>query len=180
MPKKLDPERYWPQVSTICFQDRVVSFEFWRSSFSDVNHPSHICTVEQSLMMLSTTDILWLLGAKEFFALWPHIRNSKTSSRTSIVMGRRLLDGLWSNLTTGNIFAPYRELRKPLSKNVRTTYDLIFQHTRITAYDIAKKSKRHYPSVHADVQFLISVGLVVSAYGERNGRRVKWLMATSD
>jgi hypothetical protein len=177
MGKNLKRKTKWNAISRTCFQDRVVSFDFWLHSLSNSAHPAHSSTLEKTVLALHPLDVAHLLGKSTFQRLWPTLRAEGVSKRTPFIYNLKFYDLIWSELMTGNVFAPYRPLDKPLSKGLRSTYREIFSSTKSTAYAIAKKTKRPYAAVHSNVDFLIACGLVGASFGLHEGRRVKWLYA---
>lgn len=126
----------------------------------------------QSLLHMSNTNFIGLVGSQLFIDCYPDWRDLMTDDGQRSVIKKCTLDSLWSQRVCGTAYMkhPTREWFS-LTKKQKETFFCISDSGYESIYKVAKRMARHYMRVHGDVRRLIEPGLIQAREKTINGRR---------
>ena len=171
-------EILWQQISRTCFQDRLMPYAYWVDAIKERTHPEHKKVLNRSVAFFSSHQLIAMLGEKVFIETWRVIRDDVDTTQDTTRQGKVILDGVWRLLVTGFAFGGKAfHILKPLSRQLKATYEEIAHATNKNIYQVARDMNRRYSRVFADIHQLRDLNLVKTSPSVRAGKKVTLLNA---
>lgn len=171
-------EILWRKISRPCFQDRLMPYVYWVNAIEDRKHPEHKKILNRSISFFTSRQFIKMLDEKKFIASWSWIREDVDPKHDMTRQGRVILDGVWAILVTGFAFSHKAfHIKKPLSRQLKSTYVDIASRANKNIYQVARDMDRPYNRVYADVYRLRDLELIKTSPSVYGGKKVTLLSA---
>lgn len=124
--------------------------------------------VRQSVNQMRASDLVVLMGKKEFIQSWPSMRDGNVFNENK----KTILDAAWGFYIAGDASFPVNECVIKFHPKKRETLRTIVRSAgNQSIYSIAKLAGRNPRRVYDDVHDFVDHGLVVLDSGLSNGRK---------
>ena len=155
----------WPRAKKMAFWDQGhLEFKNWHADFK--NKKSNV--IEASVNFMRASDLIGLIGQKDFIETWPSISQHKQLNPIK----RTILDAAWGVNTIGD---PTVKIDLRLSrfhaKKCHTLKIIAESEGDESIYEIAKRMGRNYRRVFDDIKDFESKNLIRLIEKKRKGRR---------
>ena len=163
--KKIENHQDWEKAKVMAFWDQgKLTYRNWLKDFKAKKHN----TLTQSVNYMRPSDLIGLLGQKEFIKSWPVIRGSEVFNENKKV----ILDAAWSFFMVGDVSFPVNTYVASFHPKKRETLRAIVQSSgNNSIYAIAKSTGRNSRRVYDDVHDFADKGIVVLGESLRDGRK---------
>jgi hypothetical protein len=153
-------------------------YAYWVDAIKDRTHPEHKKVLNRSVAFFSSHQLIALLGEKVFIETWRAIRDDVDRKENTTRQAQVILDGVWRFLVTGFAFGGRAfHIQKPLSRQLKATYEEIANSTNKNIYQVARDMNRPYSRVFVDIHRLRDLNLVKTSLSVRAGKKVTLLNA---
>lgn len=131
----------------------------------------HRKTFRQSFLYLPMRWLLHEIGEDRFVKIWPDIRIEFSADSLEEKTAMDAWDAVWGMAAAGDSQYPVLRDVAALSGKRREILRLIVCNPGISAYAVAKKTKRNYSRVYKDIQKIIAEGMAESRPMPGSARR---------
>ena len=124
--------------------------------------------IRQRVNQMRASDLITLMGQKEFMRSWPSIRESDVFNENK----KTILDAAWSFYAVGDTSFPVDACVNKFHQKKRATLRALAKSAgNDSIYSIAKLTGRNPRRVYDDVHDFVDRGLVVLESGVSGGRK---------
>jgi hypothetical protein len=163
--EKTEISQDWDRAKKMAFWDQgKLTYQNWLKDFKAKKHN----VLTQSVNYMRPSDLIGLLGQKEFIKSWPVIRELEVFNGNK----KAILDAAWSFFMVGDVSFPVNTYAATFHPKKRETLRAIVQSQEgQSIYSIAKLAGRNPRRVYDDVHDFADKGIVVLKEGLHNGKK---------